>query len=173
MGDTSNAPVPVVPARRGKKLLFAVAVVLLFMAAIVAANLRTRDADNYEPSAAAGVRTLMIYEPQYKSTYGHYALDLKVLGGTAEQCQKPTSANACLVDETLANSSPAQPRHRYYYSVSAGPSADSFVVWGIPLNLHNRVFCATDDGMVRFSAHDAGASSTSYTACKALPAIGD
>ncbi len=145
------------------------------MAAIVAVNLRTEPRGELldESSAAAGVRTLMIYELQYKSTYGRYTLDLKVLGGTVEQCQKLTSANACLVDEVLANSSPARPKSRYYYSLNPGPGADSFVVWGIPLNLHNRVFCATDDGMVRLSAHDAGAFSTSYTACKALPAIGD
>ncbi len=149
--------------------------IVLFFVAIVMINLRVESphgkSGHEQSSGAATVHTLVSSEIQYKSAYGDYTPDLKALGGSADQCQKPTRAHACLVDEVVTNSSAANPKSSYYFTVNAGPSANTFIVWGIPLDSRYRVFCATDDGMVRFSAPGAGVASTSYAACKALPAI--
>jgi hypothetical protein len=171
------AAVDVAPAKGGKKktgkrLLFATAAVLLLMTACVNCY-DDRKSGHQQSSGAATVRTLVSSEIQYKSTYGHYTLDIKALSGNAEQCQKPTSTHACLVDEVVANSSAASPKAAYYFTVNLGSSADTFMVWGIPVEPDYRVFCATEDEMVRMSAADSNISSTSYAACKSLTPIGD
>lgn len=143
-------------------------VVMVLMAATVGCGVHPGEAS----TAANQVRVLVTAEIQYQAGYGKYAPDIQALGG-AELCQEPTSAHACLIDGTLADSSSAHPKYDYYYMVRPGPNADAFVVWGIPVDSDSQAFCAIDDGVVRASDSGVDASSTSYAACKSLTPIDD
>jgi len=146
------------------------AIFVLMVAAVLIPCLYSSSATAYESSAAARTRTLATAEIQYKATYGHYA-DIKALAGD-ENCAKPTSDNACLIDRSVANSSPANSRNGYYFVAQTGPTTGTFLVAAIPVKLPHKGFCATEDGVVRSDKRSSGSGAISYTECKSLSPLG-
>ena len=169
---------PVVPRQTPAKsntgiivaVLASVFVPLLVGVVVVPNLLRVRMTPR-EGGGAAGVRTLVVAEVTYQASYGRFASDIKALDGSAYDCSRPTSANACLIDTAIADSSPSRPKSGYYYLVRVGPNPYTFVVAGIPLNRLSKGYCAVEDGVVHVDAAAFGSGSPSYEACKRLPPL--
>jgi type II secretory pathway pseudopilin PulG len=169
---SANPAIP--PARSNATIIFAVSaliVLLLLLAAVAVPNFIRAGREHGEATSAAGVRTLTTAQIQYQATYGQYAPDIKALGTPSGGCTQPTSANACLIDSVLANSSPTSPKSGYYYVAQLGPTPQTFVVGGIPIESHHWSFCAIEDGVVRVDVSGSSFGPTRYTACKALPPV--
>jgi prepilin-type N-terminal cleavage/methylation domain-containing protein len=145
------------------ELLIVVAIILIIAAIAIPNLLRARIAAN-ESSAASGIRTINTAEVSFNSSYPTlgYAANLKDLGDPANQCPgtPPTTTNACLVDNVLAqNGSPAgtgKSGYSYLYTPTAGAAAN-FVGYQIssdplsPGQTGVRSFCSFEDAVVRFT----------------------
>src|SRR5215469_2908533 len=145
------------------------AILLLLLAAVaIPCLVNSKDSAN-EASAAATTRRLTTAEIEYRSTHGRYA-DMKSLAGP-EDCTKPISASACLIDSMVANSSPASPRNDYYFTAQLGPSPGTFVVAALPVKFPHQSFCATEDGVLHSDGLKSSSGTPSYADCKSLPAL--
>ena len=145
-------------------------VVLLLVALAIPNVMRVRMTPG-ESTGSASVRTLVVAQMTYQSMYGQFATDIRSLGGSPQDCSQPTSANACLIDAAMADSSPAMPKSGYYYVVRPGPTPQSFVVAGIPLNRFSKGYCAVEDGVIRIDSNAYGSGPPGYEACTALPPL--
>jgi len=87
------------------ELLIVVAIILI-IAAIAIPNLLRAKMQANQTSAVASLRTINTSEVLYQTTYGGYSAKLTDLGDIANACpaSPPTPINACLVDNTLAQS---------------------------------------------------------------------
>src|SRR5207249_9551569 len=133
--------------------------------------LRARIAAN-ESAAVSSIRTIGTAEVSYQTAYPAtgYASALTNLGG-AQPCVAAV-ANACLIDDVLAqNGSPANSgKSGYNFSATGGVS--DFFVTSVPIAVNatgNRSFCAVTYAVMRFNA--AGIAIGNAAACLALNAI--
>jgi prepilin-type N-terminal cleavage/methylation domain-containing protein len=156
------------------ELLIVVAIILIIAAIAIPNLMRARIAAN-ESSAAASIRTINTGEVTYQSNYGVYAT-LAQLGGAPAVCAAPVAANACLIDNFLAqNGNPANSgKSGYSFTAAQGGgavAAQSYIATGTRLSTSsgNRGFCATEDGVVRVDP--AGAAAQAYAGCLALNAL--
>src|ERR1700758_624322 len=113
------------------ELLIVVAIILIIAAIAIPNLLRARIAAN-ESAAASGIRTINTALVSFNSSYPSlgYAATLKNLGDAANQCPAtpPTSVNACLIDNVLANNgNPAgtgKSGYSYTYTPTPGQAAN-------------------------------------------------
>jgi type IV pilus assembly protein PilA len=163
------------------ELLIVVAIILIIAAIAIPNLLRARIAAN-EGSAVSCMRTINTAQFAYNASFPTvgYAPALADLGpATAAGCGvSPSQANACLIDYALAQSfaGGATGGKSGYTFNSVGLSASginsSFVTGASPQNFNIsgvRNFCATEDGVVRFSAGASGSTPVITTAaCQAF-----
>lgn len=156
------------------ELLIVVAIILIIAAIAIPNLLRARIAAN-ESSAASIVRTLNTAEVSYVTAYPSvgYAAALTNLGGAT--CTTPTSAGACLIDNTLATTGNTTGKSGYKFNSvgQGGPPATGYVATGTPISTGSsgvNSFCSIEDGVVR---KDSTGALGTYAGCPALPSVGN
>ncbi len=104
------------------ELLIVVAIILIIAAIAIPNLLRSRIAAN-ESSAVGSMRTINTAQVTYASTYPTqgYASTLASLANPSGGCTTPTSAAACLIDNTLAGAtSTTSGKSGYYFTLGGG-----------------------------------------------------
>jgi type IV pilus assembly protein PilA len=159
------------------ELLLVVAIILIVAAIAIPNLLRARMAAN-ESSAVSGLRTINSAQITYRSNYptSGYASTLASLGGDAGQCATPSSANACLIDNLVAQNGnpPGSGKSGYSYTALGGAPVmginTNYFTEADPLGTSTggRSFCSVEDGVIRVKASGAIGS---YAACTALSSL--
>jgi type IV pilus assembly protein PilA len=144
------------------ELLIVVAIILIIAAIAIPNLLRARIAAN-ESSAVSSIRSMNTAEAAYQSTFptvGHGST-IAELGPGAATCPAggPTSAAACLIDNTLASAITAgTSKSGYYFDLAVvannnlktnytfGGSAAAFNTIGV------RGFCSNENSVLHFNA---------------------
>jgi prepilin-type N-terminal cleavage/methylation domain-containing protein len=140
------------------ELLIVVAIILIIAAIAIPNLLRARISAN-QSAAAQGTRTITTAELQYMAAYPTvgYSASLPDLGPGAGACSPPTSAGACLIDGSLANSG-ATAKSGYLYSevgsvgTGSGTTNQVYSAGAIPASLNRtgvHSYCAFEDSVVR------------------------
>jgi len=163
------------------ELLIVVAIILIIAAIAIPNLLRARISAN-ESSAASIIRTLNTAEVSYVTAYPStgYAAALANLGGAAAVCQSggtgPTSAAACLIDDSLATTGPTSGKSGYKFDAQGQGSAPfgSYLAAAWPFAPGSsgvNSFCAIEDAVVRKDS--SGVQATTSAGCLALPSLGN
>jgi prepilin-type N-terminal cleavage/methylation domain-containing protein len=145
------------------ELLLVVAVILIISAIAVPNFLRSRERAN-EASAVASIRVINTASVTYSMTYpdmGFPAL-LTNLGG-ANPCTA-TSAQACLIDDTLALG--ARAGYTFVLTGDGLTPSVSYTLAGTPQVLGSsgqRMFCTDQTGVIRYDPSGAGCTSASLS----------
>ena len=159
------------------ELLIVVAIILIIAAIAIPNLLRARIAAN-ESSAASIVRTLNTAEVSYVTAYPSvgYSKNLANLGG-AGPCT-PSSATACLIDNTLASSGKTVGKSGYLFDANGtvvnGTANGIYLATATPSAQGSsgvNSFCSIEDAVVRKDS--TGTLSASHTACSQLPSLGN
>jgi prepilin-type N-terminal cleavage/methylation domain-containing protein len=143
------------------ELLIVVAIILIVAALAIPNFISSKMAAN-EASAVASLNAINIGETTYNNTYpGTYAT-LAQLGPDGATCSTPSSTNACLIDNILANaSSPAAPKSGYYFTIAGDlvTGYTSLAQPAVPNTTGVRSFCS-DQTLVLFYDAAGGACTT-------------
>jgi prepilin-type N-terminal cleavage/methylation domain-containing protein len=152
------------------ELLIVVAIILIIAAIAIPNMLRARMSAT-EAAAVSAVRTITTAEVGYLTGYPTvgYAAQLSDLGaGGAIPCV-PSSASACLIDDSLATASAAPGRGGYIYTATG--SLGTFLVTAVPISNTGgeRSFCEVADNIPR--VNPAGTAIADAAACAGLPSV--
>ena len=152
------------------ELLIVVAIILI-IAAIAIPNLLRARMSATEAAAVSSVRTITTAEVAYLTNYPTvgYAAQLSDLGaGGATPCV-PSSASACLIDDSLATASAAPGKGGYVYTATG--SLGTFLVTAVPVSNSGgaRSFCEVADNIPRVNL--AGTAISNAAACVALQSV--
>jgi type IV pilus assembly protein PilA len=160
------------------ELLIVVAIILVIAAIAIPNLLRARMAAN-DSSAAGSVHAIDAAEVGYFGAYGNvgFPLTLGPLGGSASPCV-PSSASACLIDNSLATNNGGNGKSGYLFaatgSASAGsPNNNQFYATGTPLSTvtGTRAYCSTEDMVIRLQTAGNVTLVASYPTCLGLSAM--
>ena len=145
------------------ELLIVVAIILIIAAIAIPNLIRSKMAAN-EASAVASLRTINTGEVTYNNTYPGTFAALSSLGPGAATCGTPASANACLIDNLLANATTAATaKSGYMFKVTqAAATYTTEAEPGAPGSTGTRGFC-TDQNLVLFYAAVGAGFSTCVT----------
>jgi type IV pilus assembly protein PilA len=157
------------------ELLIVVAIILIIAAIAIPNLMRARIAAN-ESSAASQVRTVNTAEVSYITSYPSTGYGtLAQLGGAAVPCV-PGSANACLIDNTLATDNGGAGKSGYHFkSIASGTGNALYTAAGYPINVGStgvNSFCSVEDAVVRKDSSGAD-NSAAHNTCGALPSLGN
>lgn len=152
------------------ELLIVVAIILIIAAIAIPDMMRARLSAN-EAAAVSSVRTITTAEVAYLTSYPTvgYAAQLSDLGaGGATPCV-PSSASACLIDDSLATASSAPGKGGYLYTATG--SLGTFLVTAVPvLNTGGaRSFCEVADNIPR--VNPTGTAIADAGACMGLQSV--
>jgi type IV pilus assembly protein PilA len=160
------------------ELLIVIAIILIIAAIAIPNLLRSRMAAN-ESSAASAVRTITTAEIGYSSAYPAigYAAQLQDLGSPSP-CT-PAPANACLLDNSLANAVPGSSGHSGYQFLATGINSGGtintdYVAGGTPISpvfTGDRDFCSTSEVALRSQPTAGGVPPNTLAACQAYPIV--
>jgi type IV pilus assembly protein PilA len=155
------------------ELLIVVAIILIIAAIAIPNLLRARIAAN-ESSAASIVRTLNTAEVSYVTSYPStgYSLLMSALGGTCTTTTAPTSATACLIDDTLALTGGTTGKSGYKFAEKG--AAGAYYITANPITAGSsgvNAFCSVEDAVVRKDSSGTGA--TDGPTCQAFPSLGN
>jgi type IV pilus assembly protein PilA len=153
------------------ELLIVVAIILIIAAIAIPNLLRARIAAN-ESSAASQLRTLNTAEVSYATNYPSVGYGTLAQLGGAAPCT-PTSANACLIDNSLATNYLAKGKSGYNFAIAV-INAGQYVATAVPITVNStgvNSFCAVEDGVVRKDS--AGGLDNTEAGCGPLPALGN
>ncbi|HKI12609.1 MAG TPA: prepilin-type N-terminal cleavage/methylation domain-containing protein [Candidatus Acidoferrum sp.] len=143
------------------ELLIVVAIILIISAIAVPAFVRSKIAAN-EASAVASLNAINVSETTYNNTYpGTYAT-LAQLGPGGATCGVADPANACLIDNILANASSAATAKSGYYFTIGGDLVTGYASLAQPATPNTtgtRTFCS-DQTLVLFYDAAGGACTT-------------
>ena len=138
------------------ELLIVVAIILIIAAIAIPNLLRARIAAN-ESGAVGNLRTLNTAEVSYITAFpaSGYSTTLAQLGSGGACPTPPTSAKACLIDDTLGTAiSIATAKSGYYYVyVPVGTPAGSYsnqAQPSVPNSTGVKFFYTDESGVVRF-----------------------
>jgi type IV pilus assembly protein PilA len=143
------------------ELLIVVAIILIVAAIAVPAFIRSRIAAN-EASAVASMRTINTGEVTYNNTYPSTYATLAQLGPDGATCTTPSSTNACLIDNVLANASSATTSKDGYYFTIGGDLVTGYTSLAQPAapnSTGTRTFCS-DQTLVLFYDPTGGTCTT-------------
>jgi type IV pilus assembly protein PilA len=158
------------------ELLIVVAIILIIAAIAIPNLIRARMAAD-DSSAAGSEHTIVAGEVGYYGAYPQvgYATLAQLGTNNASPCY-PSTAFGCLIDNVLAsNGNPANTgKSGYLFTVSTGGTLTTgfnYYTTASPRNgatstTGTKVYCATDDGVLRFTV-PAGNPPASYAACAA------
>jgi len=154
------------------ELLIVVAIILIIAAIAIPNLLRARIAAN-ESSAAATVRTINTAEVSYITAYpaANYGM-LTVLGGVGP-CT-PTSATACLIDNTLATDNAGAGKSGYHFTADGATIVGGYTATAYPIAVGSsgvNSFCSIEDAVVRKDS--AGANDAKSATCVTFPSLGN
>jgi type II secretory pathway pseudopilin PulG len=151
-------------------LLIVVAIILIIAAIAIPNMLRARLSAN-EAAAVGAVRTITTAEVGYLTNYPSvgYAAQLSDLGTGGTTPCVPSSASACLIDDSLATASAAPGKGGYLYMATG--SMGTFLVTAVPVSNASgaRSFCEVADNVPRVNV--AGTAIANAAACMALPSL--
>ena len=155
------------------ELLIVVAIILIIAAIAIPNLMRARIAAN-ESSAASQLRTLNTAQVSYATAYPAVGYGtLAALGGSATPCI-PGSANACLIDNSLATNYNGNGKNGYTFTMTLTNNNGNYTATATPLVVNTsgvNSFCAIEDGVVRKDS--TGAQDQTYATCAAKPALGN
>jgi type IV pilus assembly protein PilA len=142
------------------ELLIVVAIILI-VSAIAVPNIFRAKINANESSAVSSIRTIVTAEITYSSTYptSGFSTNLATLGGNS--CTSPTSASACILDNTLAQATTAANSRSGYYFTYAQDSALGYTLYADPAywNRSGTKHYYTDGGgVIHFNAANQTAS---------------
>ena len=146
------------------ELLIVVAIILIIAAIAIPNLLQSRLAAN-ESSAVSSLSAIKTAEVAYYTAYPNvgYSPDIGSLGG-ASPCT-PTAANACLLDNFLATSTPGSVGKSGYFFLATGivsggaTIAGTFVAAAAPISVHstgNHDYCWPSEGGFRSQVASVG-----------------
>ena len=161
--------------------LLIVVVIILIIAAIAIPNLLRARISANESSAASIVRTLNTAEVSYVTAYPSvgYSLSMAKLGAAAANPCVPSSASACLIDDTLATTGGTSGKSGYLFAVTGAPGAGggtangTYVATATPSAKGSsgvNSFCSIEDAVVR---KDSAGATANYAGCPGLPSLGN
>jgi hypothetical protein len=112
---------------------------------------------NNEASVVSAMRSIVIAETTYATTYGHgYTCSLADLGGMGGS--ERNDHQAMLIEPRLANGK----KNGYVFALAgcAGSSASKFTLTAVPAEgaMGLNAFCSDESGMIRVSSDGDGAS---------------
>ena len=158
------------------ELLIVVAIILIIAAIAIPNLLRARMAAN-DSSAAASERTIVTAEVGYYAAYPTigYSNLLSLGTGGVTPCV-PGTANACLIDNNLANNGTPAGSGKSGYNFAATPAGGgggappNFYTTAAPINNQTgtKSYCAIDDGVVRTQPAGTITLVGAYNTCGAL-----
>ena len=139
------------------ELLIVVAIILILSAIAIPNFIRSKIAAN-ESSAVASLRTINTGEVAYENTYPGTFGELSSLGPGAVTCGTPSSTNACLIDNQLANAtSAATAKSGYIFTVTTGAATYSSEAEPVTAgSTGTRGFCSDQNLVIFFVASGAG-----------------
>ena len=139
------------------ELLIVVAIILILSAIAIPNFIRSKIAAN-EASAVSSLRTINTGEVAYENTYPGTFGELSSLGPGAVTCGVPTSTNACLIDNQLANAtSAATAKSGYIFTVTTGAATYSSEAEPTAASsTGTRGFCSDQNLVLFFVATGAG-----------------
>lgn len=156
------------------ELLIVVAIILVIAAIAIPNLVRARMAAN-DSSAAGSMHAINVAEVGYFGAYESIGFPptISPLGG-ADPCS-PSSATACLIDQTIAGGSP---KSGYTFTAAGSPSAgnnnnNQFYSTGTPVSgvAGTRAYCSTEDMVIRLQTAGNITQVSSYAACLGLSAM--
>jgi len=150
------------------ELLIVVAIILIIAAIAIPNLLNSRIAAN-EAAAASTVRTLNTTEVTYTTTYptAGYAPNLSTLGPPSGG-GAGTSANAALIDSTLASGTKGQYTYKITSTSGSAPYADYLIyASAIGITSGKKDYCSGPDAVVHYTAVTSAPGTTppSLTVC--------
>jgi type IV pilus assembly protein PilA len=144
------------------ELLIVVSVILIISAMAIPNFLRSRLRAN-EASAVASLRMINTAAITYSITYPDmgFPAQLTNLGG-ANPCATATSAQACLIDDTLAQGT----KSGYLFALTGDGAVPSFsfIITGIPQAIGSTgqlMYCTDQTGVIHFDLTGAGCTNAS------------
>lgn len=153
------------------ELLIVVAIILIIAAISVPSLLRARLASN-ESAATNQLRTLNTAQVAYITAYSGAGFGtLAALGGSVP-CT-PSSATACLIDNSFATNYGGIGKDGYMYSVTLSNSNTNYDASAYPnagTNGGINSFCSIEDGVIRKDS--TGANDSTHDTCGGLAALG-
>src|SRR3954471_4666908 len=144
------------------ELLIVVAIILIIAAIAIPNLLRARISAN-ESSAVGNLRTINTAEVAYQTSFPSvgYSVDLPSLAGAACPLPVPTSASACLIDQTLgAATTIATGKSGYYFTYTPAPGNGDYLNLATPVTQNStgvKNFATDSSGVVHFNS---GAAAT-------------
>jgi type IV pilus assembly protein PilA len=157
------------------ELLIVVAIILIIAAIAIPNLLRARMAAN-DASAAGSVHAIDAAEVGYFGTFEAtigFPLTLEPLGGP-QPCV-PSSATACLLDDSLSSDGGGSGKSGYQFAATGSASAGSpinnqFYTTATPNSdmTGSRAYCSTEDMVLRLQPAGNITLVSSYSACAAL-----
>jgi type IV pilus assembly protein PilA len=154
------------------ELLIVVAIILIIAAIAIPNLLRARIAAN-ESAAASQLRTLNTAEVSYVTQYPAVGYGTLVQLGGAAPCA-PSSAAACLIDESLATNYLTKGKSGYNFALAIFSTGGQYVGSATPISVGStgvNSFCSIEDAVVRKDS--AGGANVTEAACGPLPALGN
>jgi type IV pilus assembly protein PilA len=162
------------------ELLIVVAIILIIAGIAIPSLISAKIAAD-DSSAVGSLRTINTAQITYASAYpavGFAPTIAALVPAAATGCTTPSSANACLLDWVVSNSTTAANAKSGYYfgmGVVAGNGANvGYTVGGAPASFNRtgvRGFCSNEDAVLRYTAALNGPPVTENAACAAYRAL--
>jgi type IV pilus assembly protein PilA len=150
------------------ELLIVVAIILVLAGIAIPNLLRSRMAAN-EASAAESMRMINTAEAAYNAAFPNlgYSNTLADLGG-ASPCAAVSTTAACLLDNLVAQSTPAAGKSGYYFTYTptaagAGAVVSQYTIQGTPITVGRtglRQFFTDESYVIRYSTTGAATVSS-------------
>lgn len=150
------------------ELLIVVAIILIIAAIAIPNLLKARQAAN-ESSAVTSVRSISTAQALYQINYPMVGYGTLVQLAGTEPCL-PTSANACLIDNSLASG--VKSGYNFNVSLTGSNPASNYLVTAVPQvvgSTGQRSFCSGNPASLHQKQN--GSAINTNAECEALPGI--
>lgn len=150
------------------ELLIVVAIILIIAAIAIPNLLKARVSAN-ESSAVASVRSISTAQALYQINYPYSGYGTLVQLAGTEPCT-PTSANACLIDNSLASG--VKNGYNFNITLTGSSPATNYLVTAVPQvvgSTGQRSFCSGNPASLHKKAD--GSAIADGTECESLPGL--